>query len=50
MMARETSLRTTHDALACLRYALEWAVSVELVPRNVAEGVTPPVRESVLHD
>ena len=45
-MRRETGARSVQLALLRLKSALEWAVAVELVPRNVAAKVAPPKYEA----
>jgi integrase len=41
-LLRDTSPRTTQLALQRLKQALEWAVSVDLLPKNPAAKVKPP--------
>src|SRR5687768_7825793 len=41
-MLQETGTRTTQLALARLKQVLSWGVSIELLKRNVAQGVKPP--------
>jgi integrase len=41
-LLRDTSPRTTQHALQRLKQALEWAISVDLLPKNPAAKVRPP--------